>query len=64
MNQFFFILALVVINGVDLMINNLFNLLNIKNKPNIKTGLLMYGEAIFMKGKRKLYILEKSVDSE
>jgi hypothetical protein len=53
MNQFFFIMALVVRNGVDLMINNLFNLLNIKNKPNIKTGLLMYGGCNFYERKKK-----------
>ena len=53
MNQFFFILALLVRNGVDLMINNLFNLLNIKNKPNIKTGLLMYGGDNFYERKKK-----------
>ncbi len=53
MNQFFFILALVVRNGVDLIINNLFNLLNIKNKPNIKTGFLMYGGGNFYERKKK-----------
>lgn len=46
-------MALVVRNGVDLMINNLFNLLNIKNKPNIKTGLLMYGGGNFYERKKK-----------